>query len=154
MSIGQHSERFEIEPPRAAAAPRQQGRRGCLWIAIPAGCVVILLVCGGFGAALFFGVMAALKNSEPYQRAIDLAQANPEVRQTLGEEITPGWAISGSINVSNDQGDVDMTIPLSGSQGSGQVRIRGRKANGRWNYDQIEFTDSAGNTIDLNEPTD
>ena len=47
-----------------------------------------------------------------------------------------------------------MTIPLSGSAGSGSVRIRGTRVGGVWQYDLIRFTDERGNSIDLQADED
>ena len=150
MSLGQSGERFEIESsrphPTSAQAPR---KRSCLWVALPVGCVVMLLVCGGGGAAIFYGAMSVLKSAEPFQTAVQLAQQNPEVQAILGENIDSGFAVQGSINLENDTGNVDMTIPVSGSLSSGQIKVKGQRENGQWVYDEILFTDSSGNQVDL-----
>ena len=157
MSNRQTPERFEIEPPsRATPTMPAAKKRGCWWIAIPVGCLAVLLVCGGFVGSIFFGVTTMLKSSEPFQRAVQLASDDLDVQEALGENITPGWSVQGSIQVDNGEGEVDMVIPLSGSKGSGQVHVRGTRESGQWIYEKIEFSDSSGNRIDLNssEPAD
>lgn len=118
-------------------------------MAIPAGCLAILLVCGGFVGSVFVGVTAMLKSSEPFQTAVQLASEDPEVQQALGDDITPGWSVRGSIQLRNSEGEVDMVIPLSGSKGTGNVLVQGTRELGRWKYDKIEFSDSSGTRIDL-----
>jgi len=99
---------------------------------------------------MFFGAMSMLKNAEPFQTAVRLAQENPEVQAILGENISSGFAVQGSINVENDTGNVDMTIPISGSLSSGQVKVRGQRVNGQWVYEEIFFEDASGSSqIDL-----
>ncbi|MBX3422033.1 MAG: hypothetical protein KF752_10820 [Pirellulaceae bacterium] len=125
-----------------------------MWLMIPAGCLGVLLVCGGGLTALIVGGMSLYKNSEPYQQAVQLAKNSPQVQQALGENIMPGWSIQGSIHIENNNGQVDMTIPMSGSRGNGQIRIRGTKSGSDWDYDLIEFEDEQGNIIDLNQNSD
>jgi hypothetical protein len=90
-----------------------------------------------------------MKSTQPYQTAVTLAQQDATVREALGDNITPGWSIQGSFHIENDTGEVQMTIPLSGSKSSGQVRVEGRLENGVWDYDKLLFTDSLGQQVDL-----
>jgi|694.fasta_scaffold00030_55 hypothetical protein len=144
------NERFEIEPPRTSSqVNRSTGRRGCWWILLPVGCLTALAVCGGIVGAILFGAMSAMKSTQPYQTAVTLAQQDATVREALGDNITPGWSIQGSFHIENDTGEVQMTIPLSGSKSSGQVRVEGRLENGVWDYDKLLFTDSLGQQVDL-----
>ncbi len=141
-------QRFEINPPQAAA---KRGR-GCLWWAIPLGCLGVLVICGGIGGSAWFFGMNYLKESAPYKTATTLAQNNPQVQEILGDNIQPGWAIQGKMAIENNDGSVDMSIPLTGSKGSGRVHIRGTAVGDEWHYDEIYFTsDSGQDRIDLIE---
>ena len=96
--------------------------------------------------------MSALKSSEPYRIGLERAQSNEQVKDALGEPIDASFVVQGSINLNNDDGQVDITFPVSGPKGTGQVHVRGTKTNGVWSYDEI--TVSLGNdstVIDLQE---
>lgn len=140
---------FQIEPPVLATQPRK-GKSGCFWASLSIGCLtVLLLTCGGFILLGFFGFTAALRSTEPYQQALKAAQNDPEVQQAVGENIEASWPMTGSINNTNGQESVDIEFTVKGSKGSGKVHVRGQRNNGPWQYDQIEFSDSSGNKIDL-----
>ncbi len=145
-------------PPPPPGGPEQPPRRSWWsrnwkW-ALPVGCLLPILVCGGGFAVLFlaiFGaVSGAVKSSEPYQEAMSRARANPEVVAALGEPIEPGWMISGNISVSGPSGNVDVSIPISGPKGSGTLYVVGTRAAGRWQYQtmDVEIPGRAGR-IDL-----
>jgi hypothetical protein len=141
-------DRFEIETPKVALQPRR--RSGCFWGGIGLGCVgTVVLVCGGFFGMILWGISTVFKSSDVYQEAIEIAQNSPEVQQSLGDDIEATWPITGSLNMNADRGEVDMTIPLKGSNGSGKIRVKGTREGGDWNYEKIEFTDPQGKTIDL-----
>jgi hypothetical protein len=106
--------------------------------ALPVGCLLPLLLCGG-GAVLFVfviygAVTGAIKSSDAYSEGMARARANPEVVAALGEPIESGFWISGSINVNGPSGDVDVSIPISGPKGSGTLYIAGTRSAGRWQY--------------------
>lgn len=116
--------------------------------------VLLLLVglpvctCGGCVATIFFGVSAAIKSSEPYERALAEAQNSAEVRDLIGEPVSAGFLVSGSINVDQDGGECDIQVPISGPKGSGTVRIRGTRQGGTWTYQEIA-AEINGQTVNL-----
>jgi hypothetical protein len=124
------------QPPR-----RNWWSRNWKW-ALPVGCLLPILVCGGGFAAFFFlvyGVVTgAIKSSDAYEEAMTRARANAEVRAALGEPIESGFWISGSINVDGSSGNVDVSIPISGPKGSGTLYVVGTKSAGRWQYSTME----------------
>ena len=110
--------------------------------ALPVGCLLPLVICGG-GFALFFSVIygavtGAIRNSDAYQQGMAQARANPEVVAALGEPIESGFWISGSIDVSGPSGNVDVSIPISGPKGSGTLYIVGTRSGGRWQYSTMD----------------
>jgi hypothetical protein len=98
---------------------------------------------------VFWGVTAALKSSDAYQQAVEAAKNNPEVQQALGRDIEASWPVTGSLNMNNDHGEVDITIPLKGSEGSGNIRVKGTRDGSVWSYEMMEFTDSQGKKISI-----
>lgn len=106
---------------------------------IGCGCAVIALIAilgiGGCFAAFYWG----MKKNQPYIDAIQTVTTHPDAIDALGEPIKPGFMISGSISIKNDTGEADFTIPVSGPEGAGKVRIVGKKAGGAWTYETFEL---------------
>ncbi len=147
------NDRFQIEPPVTANQPRKRGW-GCFWVTAGIGCLtMLLLVCGGVVMFAFMGIKFAMTVSEPYQRAVQSAKENAEVRQIIGEDVqaTP---ISGSISERNGRGEVDIELTVSGNKGKGKIHVRGNKTDGSWTYDKMIFTDEQGTQIDLDPGKD
>lgn len=57
----------------------------------------------------------------------------------LGAPVSPGWYVSGNINVSGTSGDATLAIPLKGSLHRGTVYVVAKKTDGVWNYDKLEI---------------
>jgi hypothetical protein len=124
---------------------------------VPTGCCLGTLLClilavAVFGVsifAIFSGVSAALKGSEPYKVAVARAQANDKVTAALGTPLSEGFPM-GSINTNNDTGNVDLSIPVSGPKGKGTIYVVGTKSAGTWTYSKMSVTIAgSGETIDL-----
>jgi Cytochrome oxidase complex assembly protein 1 len=122
----------EQEPPRSS-----WWSRNWKW-ALPVGCLLPIVLCGGGLTAFFFlvygAVTGSIKASDAYAQGMAQARSNPEVVAALGEPIDSGFWISGSINVNGSSGDVDVSIPISGPKGSGTLYVVGTRSAGRWQY--------------------
>lgn len=122
---------------------------GCIVVVIALGC---LCLCGGGIVGIFSVVTGAIKSSQPYTDGLARAEASPEVAQALGEPIQSGWMVSGSINVSNDDGECDIAVPISGPEGAGTLSIKATKTDGDWTYEKMEVrVDGSGQRINLLE---
>ncbi len=101
---------------------------------------------------LSVGVMSALKSSDPYRIGLERVKANEEVKEALGEPVNPSFVVQGNINLKNNDGEADISFPVSGPKGAGQVHVQGTKTNGVWRYDEISITlENEGKTIDLTD---
>lgn len=137
-------------PPYPPGPPRRSWwSRNWKW-ALPVGCLLPLLLCGGGLAVFFFviygAVSTSIKSSDAYETGMAQARANPDVRAALGEPIESGFWISGSISVNGPAGNVDVSIPVSGPRGSGTLYIVGTRNAGRWQYStmEVEIPNRAG----------
>ncbi len=90
----------------------------------------------GIGA-IFFGVTNVLKNSTPYEYALEQASNNREVIKFLGEPVETDGIMSGNISLHNDTGNVNIEIPLKGPKGKGSVIVIGEKIDGEWIYEEL-----------------
>ncbi|NHB94589.1 cytochrome c oxidase assembly factor Coa1 family protein [Photorhabdus cinerea] len=107
-------------------------------------CLVPLFIVG-----VFTLVMGAMKSSEPYGKALSLAQSNPVVKSILGQPIEAGWFISGNISDS----DAGLEIPIKGNKSSGTIYVDAEKHSGHWQYKTMAVKpDAGGGLINLLNP--
>lgn len=82
---------------------------------------------------LAFGVMSALKNSLTYALTMQQVRSSATAKAALGDNIEAGFWVNGNISIDIDgSGDAQLSIPLTGSKGSGRVVSRGVRTNGIW----------------------
>jgi len=94
-------------------------------------------------------VFGIIKSSEVYQEAVARTKANEQVQQLLGTPIDEGLFVTGNIETSNDKGNADLTIPVSGPNGSAVIRVVAMRSDGRWKYVLMEV-DSSENSATIN----
>ncbi len=141
-----------FDQPQPSAYEPIKRKRIWPWVVIPFGCFSILLVCCGGFTLIGVGVLSALKSSEPYRVGLERAQSSVEVKEALGEPIDANFIVQGNISLNNDDGEADISFPVSGPKGAGQVHVKGTKTNGVWSYDEVSVTLENGATvIDLSE---
>ena len=104
---------------------------------IGCGCGGLILVGILAVAGIFFFVTKALKSSDAYTESIAAIESNEAAVAALGTPVTPSYFVAGNINFNNGEGEVDLTIPVSGPKGNGVVRVKGTKTAGGtdWDYD-------------------
>ena len=82
---------------------------------------------------LAFGVISALKNSLTYALTMQEVRSSATAKAALGDNIEAGFWVNGSISIDIDgSGDAQLSIPLTGSKGSGRIVSRGVRTNGIW----------------------
>lgn len=125
-------------PPYPGALPRSWFSRNWKWFVptLVLGLVLLLALFVGGLLTLIFGL---LKSSEPYQHAVAVASSNPDVVRELGAPVSPGWYVSGNINVSGTSGDANLAIPLKGSLHRGTVYVVAKKTDGVWTYTKLRM---------------
>jgi Cytochrome oxidase complex assembly protein 1 len=132
-------------PPASQPAPKGWLARN--WIKLLAGVFLFLLLLG-FG--IFALVMGAIRSSDAATESVLRAQSNPLIVQLLGSPIKEGWFVGGSINVTTDAGDADLSVPISGPKGEGTVYVTGHKSAGTWSYSQmLAAIEGSSEKIDL-----
>jgi hypothetical protein len=119
------------------------------WL-IPVGCLGVLLMLGGLAVATLVIVFTAIKSSDVYREAIQIARADPVVRRELGDPIETGWFVSGSVQVTGPSGHADISVPLSGPKHSGTLYGVADKSAGRWTFSLLEVeVEGRAGRIDL-----
>ncbi len=117
----------------------------------------LALIIGGSLLALFvviivvavFAARAALVNSVVYEEAVNELHASSEAAEVLGSPIEVGSGVFGSITLSNGGGDAELDIPVSGPQGSGDLRVEGVLSDGQWHLTQLQLATEDGQRLDL-----
>jgi len=94
-------------------------------------------------------VMWSMKQSDVYKQAMAKTRQNAEVAARLGTPIEPGWIISGHINLENDAGTAEMTIPIHGPQQEAKIYLDARKRMGEWTFNYLTVKTAAGEQIEV-----
>ncbi|WEX07858.1 cytochrome c oxidase assembly factor Coa1 family protein [Chelativorans sp. AA-79] len=83
-----------------------------------------------------FAVMSfplALKNSVAYRMTMETVRDDAGVKAMLGDGIEPAFWVSGGINMQADGGGAAaLSIPITGSKGSGRVISQALRTGGVW----------------------
>lgn len=147
-----------VAPPPPSGYPAANAQpissKKLAWIVVSVVLAVVLL------AALFVGlivsvVFGAMKSTEPYQHAVQVATHDPRVLARLGEPVKPGWLPAGSISVAGDSGSADLTIALEGTAHKGKLYVVAKKSEGEWTYQKLVLrVEDRGERIDLLQPAD
>lgn len=109
-------------------------------------CGLCFAGCIGMG---FYGVVSAVKSSEPYQMAEKFAKIDPVIKGQIGEVTGFGFMPSGSVNTSGSSGDADLSVSVNGKNGSGTLLFRCTIRNGKWKVKSAIFVNEAGKRFHL-----
>ena len=128
--------------------PQGGGKKWIFWGC--GGCLGLLVVAGIAGYFIFSSVLGMLEKSAPYQDGLARAQQSPEVRQALGEPVEKDGMVNGRININNDAGSADLTVPLKGTKGTGSLHIVSEKEPGQnWQPQVLDVNVNGGDSINL-----
>ena len=108
------------------------------WL-LPLGCLAFIGIVLAFVASILVIVFSSMKSSWAYEEGMQLALAHPDVIEHLGEPITSGLFMTGSINVSNASGNADLSISLRGPQGRGTLYVVAERSEGEWSMRRARF---------------
>ncbi len=96
-----------------------------------------------FVIPLYFAVDAEMRNSDAYKLAMNTAEMSPCITSTLGSPLQAGWMMGGSISESSVKGDAELSIPVRGPKGKGDLDVQATKLSGDWKIDSLVFTHGA-----------
>ena len=94
------------------------------------------------GAAIFgliyFVVSTTFKNSEPYQKSIEMIRTNPELVEYLGDNIERYGMFSGGIQSDLVGARANIHYKVEGSKAKAYVYVNAVKENSnKWTYNQV-----------------
>lgn len=130
------------------AEPTQRGwfRRNWWWVLLLV-FLGLILICAGLCAGIGGGALAVLKNSEPYQMALEQARTHPEVIERLGEPIKDGFLPTGSMDVSDGRGEALLQFKIAGPKGEAKVSSRSQLIGEQWGISQLDVTFEDGHRL-------
>jgi len=123
-----------------ALAERTWLQRNTKWIVLGA-VLLALAMLAAFVVGIVFLAVGAMRSSDVYRESLARAQAHPVLIERLGRPIEPGFFTSGSINVENDRGQADLSIPIHGPKGEATITVVAHKAGGTWTYESMQAGD-------------
>lgn len=129
--------------------PRLASQAGSVRTGILAGCAAVLAVTTLAAGSCGYLVFRAVRMSEPYRIAVDELRRNPAARQALGEPIAEGRFTTGTVGVSNADGEAKLAIPVSGPKGEGTLHVEAVKKSGTWTLTVLRLDPHSGERIDL-----
>ena len=154
-----------LQPQYGGPYQPPQQQKGCWgrnwkWL-VPTGCFGLIILVVAAVAAIFFFAMSAVKSSEVYQRALEKARNDQAVIAMLGQPVSDGLLVQGSIETTmRGEGHAKFQVPLSGPKNSGTLyvvalKVRDLYGDDEWHFEtlEVEVTGKPGR-INLVEKTD
>jgi len=154
--------------PQYGGPYQPQQQQGCWgrnwkWL-VPTGCLGLIVLVVAAVAAIFFFAMSAVKSSEVYQRALEKARNDQAVNAMLGQPVSDGLLVQGSIETTmRGEGHAKFQVPLSGPKNSGTLyvvalKVRDLYGDDDWHFEtlEVEVTGKPGriNLLQGTEETD
>jgi len=120
------------------------------WVVPVGGCLTMIIVFFVFLGSVIFGVSKVFTNSQPYLDAITKAQEDEYIVQMIGKPIETNGIMNGDLSFENDEGSVDISIPIKGPEGEGRIYVVGTKEHGTWTYTKLYVTlEETNEQVDL-----
>ncbi len=143
-----------LQPGTMAVAPGRMPWWRRRWkLAVGLGVVASLLLLSGFVVAVFSLTIGLMKKSGAYQQAVAAARADSDVTATLGTPIEEGFFVMGRIELNNDGGYANLSIPISGPNGAATIFAEADKSRGRWSFHTLAvMVEETGEWIHLGGP--
>lgn len=106
--------------------------RNWKWL-VPLLCVVALAGIGGFIAL----VLTLMKSSDAYSGALVRAESSPAAIAVLGTPIKDGFFFNGNISENNSSGSANLTIPISGPNGTANLYVSATRSSNKWQFNEL-----------------
>lgn len=115
------------------------------------GCAVVVLGIAAVFAAIFFGVIAAVGNSDAVAEVLKRAESSDAVRREIGTPLERGWMTSGNLETANGSSSAELHIPVTGPKSSGEIHAVGfKRGDEPWVFTLLEVeVDGVADRINL-----
>ncbi|MCV6631001.1 MAG: cytochrome c oxidase assembly factor 1 family protein [Flavobacteriaceae bacterium] len=122
------------------------------WVVPLGGCLTMIIIIIVFAGSLIFGISTAIENSTPFDDALSRAKDNPAIIEYFGDDLKTNGIFQGSFNFKNDEGDVNLSVPIKGTKRSGRMEVKGTKTDGVWQYEILQLiADDDSEIFDLSD---
>ena len=140
-----------LQPSPPTVAPKRTPWWHRRWkLAVALGVVASLLLVSSFVVAVCSLTFGIRKKSGAYQQAVAAARADSDVVATLGTPIEVGFFVMGEIQLTNDDGYANLSIPITGPNGAATIYAEADKSRGQWSFHTLEvMVDDTGEWIHL-----
>jgi hypothetical protein len=127
--------------------------RNWKWALPTGGCLLIIILFIVFAGSMILGVSSLFTGSKPYKEALFTAKSNERIIESLGEPIEEDGVAKGNVNYKNDEGHLNLEIPLKGPKGKAILFVVADKYEEDWVYKVMELELSeTGDLIPLLSP--
>ena len=128
---------------------RKGSQAGSVRTGILAGCAAALTIMVVGAGSCGYLIFRSVRMSEAYRMAVEELHRSPAAREALGEPIAEGLLTTGSVGVTNDDGEAKLAIPVSGPKGEGKLHVEAVKKGGPWTMTLLRLDPPSGERIDL-----
>lgn len=143
-------------PPQLHAEqpePAGWARRNIVALVIGGVLLLVVLLTGCIGGAIYFGI-SALGSHSSVLAAVQQAAADPRVVERLGTPVEKGWFVTGNVSVINGQQTANMQVTLKGPRGEGRLLYTGTKGVGaNWVFTIFTLETDGQPDLDLLTPS-
>lgn len=110
-----------------------------LILGILAGILILFFVISSNSKNGLSDTVTAFKEDSLYDKAIEQANKNPEVIETIGEiaPIDKLAILEGSSSYSNNNNVVNLSVRVNGSKKNGKLEIQANRNGSKWDYKKI-----------------
>ena len=129
---------------------------GCLgrnwkWLVL-----LLLLICVALSVVKLTQNARHIKNSEPFQMAMEKIRADAEVVKQLGEPLKPSWLPTGEVSSEAKVGNANFYFDLTGPKGTANVACQGRMIDGKWGLStlKVTFADGSRHSVEVSDADD
>lgn len=121
------------------------------WV-LGGGCLTIIIVMVLGIGGIVYKAIDSVKDSEPYNYALNLSKENESVIDFLGTPIETNGMGNTSYSYSGGTTTLDLTIPIKGPKDEGNIVVSAEKINDEWAYENLYVKiDGKTETINLLE---
>jgi hypothetical protein len=122
--------------PPATTRPKSRLNNWKILVPVVLGSLIVCL--GLFAFILMSFIYSMFRSSYPYKFAIQTANQSAEVAAEVGTPFRVGWLMTGNVSYNNSDGDVNLTIPISGAKGRGRIIVVAKERAQQWRFETIE----------------
>ena len=106
------------------------------WV-LGGGCLSLIIIVALIIGGIVYKVSDVVKDSEAYDYAYTTTLKNESVIEFLGEPIETDGIGNTSYNYVNGSTSVDLSIPIKGPKGEGDIFVSAEKMDGEWFYKSL-----------------